>query len=441
MVFHHSSNLRAGTRPDLRGLVGGARISFSGIRRFEWDLEDLGGFSPLWLDAAAIYPKVFWRSRSGAAQTLAVGELQGGSLRDLLPLLDGSDEGVRLFGGERFAAAAEPKEGWREFPERFFFIPRAEIIHAGGRTLLAVNLAGGDEALDELEDWVAALGECPPPHQPAILTRWDIPNFTQWSLAVAAALEGFSSGPLRKVVLARRSTLDLVEKVSPHLLLAVLMGAAPACFHFSFQPSARAGAFLGASPELLYRRIGARLESEAVAGTRPRSLDAAEDERLESQLLKFSKEQLEHRLVVEALEQTFRSLCVDYACDEKPGVLKLSRVQHLRTAVSGTLRGAVDDAAILQAFHPTPATCGAPVADALRFISDHEKFDRGWYAGPFGCVSKDSTEFAVAIRSMLAKGSQVEVFAGAGIVEGSDPEREWFELEDKISGVLNVLSA
>jgi hypothetical protein len=118
MVFPHSSNLRAGTRPDLRGLVGGARISFSGIRRFEWELEDLGGFSPLWLDAAAIYPKVFWRSRSGAAQTLAIGELRGGCLRDLLPPLDGADEGVRLFGGERFAVAADRQEGWREFPER-----------------------------------------------------------------------------------------------------------------------------------------------------------------------------------------------------------------------------------------------------------------------------------------------------------------------------------
>ena len=441
MVFHHSSNLRAGTRPDLRGLVGQARISFSCIRRFEWELEDLGGFSPLWLDAAAMYPKVFWRSRSGAAQTLALGELRGGSLRDLLPLLDGADEGVRLFGGERFSASVEPVEGWKEFPERYFFIPRAEIIHAGGRTVLAINLTAGEQSLDSVEEWVAALGECPLPHHPAILTRWDQPNFHQWSSAVNAALEGFASGPLRKVVLARRSTLELVEKISPHVLLSVLMGAAPACFHFCFQPSASAGAFLGASPELLYRRMGDRLESEAVAGTRPRSLDAAEDERLESQLLKFSKEQLEHRLVVEALEQTFRSLCVDYACDEKPGVLKLSRVQHLRTAVSGTLRGAVDDAAILEAFHPTPATCGAPVAEAMRFISENEKFDRGWYAGPFGCVSRDSAEFAVAIRSMLAKGARVEVFAGAGIVEGSDPEREWFELEDKISGVLNVLSA
>jgi menaquinone-specific isochorismate synthase len=441
MVFHHSSNLRAGSRPDLRGLVGGERISFSGIRRFEWDLEDLGGFSPLWLDAAAIYPKVFWRSRSGSAQTLAVGELRGGHLRELLPLLVDADEGVRLFGGERFASSSNPVDGWKDFPERYFFIPQAEIIHAGGRTLLAVNLAAGEQALDEVEEWVAALAECPLPHHPAVLTRWDQPNFHQWSTAVDTALGGFADGPLRKVVLARRSTLELVEKISPYALLSLLMGAAPACFHYCFQPSATAGAFLGASPELLYRRMGARLESEAVAGTRPRSLDAAEDERLEFQLLKFSKEQLEHRLVVEALEQTFRSLCMEYACDEKPGVLKLSRVQHLRTAVSGTLNGAVDDATILEAFHPTPATCGAPVADALQFIFQHEKFDRGWYAGPFGCVSRNTAEFAVAIRSMLAKGSRVEVFAGAGIVEGSDPEREWFELEDKISGVLNVLSA
>lgn len=441
MVFHHSSTLRVGARPDLRGLVGAARISFSGIRRFEWELEDLGGFSPMWLDSAEVYPKVFWRSRSGAAQTLAVGELCGGCLRDLLPLLEDADEGVRIFGGERFSSSAEASADWRDFSDRYFFIPKAEIVHAGGRTVLAINLAGGDGVLDDLEDWVAALGESLPPHQPAVLTRWDIPNFDQWSSAVCAALEGFAKGPLRKVVLARRSALDLVEKVSPHVLLSFLMGAAPACFHFSFQPSASSGAFLGASPELLYRRIGTRLESEAVAGTRPRSLDAAEDERLESQLLKFSKEQLEHRLVVEALEQTFQGLCVDYACDEKPGVLKLSRVQHLRTAVSGNLRGAVDDATILEVFHPTPATCGSPVSAAMEFISRHEKFDRGWYAGPFGCVSREGAEFAVAIRSMLAKGSTVAVFAGAGIVEGSDPEREWFELEDKISGVLNVLSA
>ncbi|MEI8293429.1 MAG: isochorismate synthase [bacterium] len=441
MIFHHSSNLRAGVRPDLRGLAGGFRISFSGIRRFEWDLEDLGGFSPLWLDAAAIYPRFFWRSRSGAAQTLAVGELRGGGLQDLLPMLQEADEGVRIFGGGRFAPPRLASDVWREFPDRYFFIPRAEIIHAGGRTVLAVNRADGDASWDDVEDWIGCLENPPPPRQSPVLTRWDQPNFDQWSASVDAALHGFAAGPLRKVVLARRSTLDLVEKVSPFLLLTLLMGAAPACFHFCFQPNASAGAFLGASPELLYRRMGSRLESEAVAGTRPRSLDAAEDARLESQLLKFSKEQLEHSLVVDSLQKTFGKLCGDFSCDMKPGVLKLSRVQHLRTAIAGILAGVVDDAAILGAFHPTPATCGSPIANAMRFIDDHEKFDRGWYAGPVGYVSKDSAEFAVAIRSMLARDSRVQLFAGAGIVQGSDAEREWMELEDKISGILNVLSA
>lgn len=441
MVFHNSPVLCAGVRPDLSGLVGAARMSFSGIRRLEWEMDDLGGFSSLWLDAAAMYPRVFWRSRSGGAQTLAVGALRSGLLEDLLPLLATADDGVRIFGGERFAATSEPSGGWCEFPARYFFLPRAEITHAGGRTVLALNVEAGCGAWDDIEDWIASLVESPSPRQPSVLTRWDSPNFNQWSEAVNAALREFESGSLQKVVLARRSTMDLVEKVSPHLLLGVLMGAAPACFHFSFQPSSGSPAFLGASPELLYRRMGDRLESEAVAGTRPRSLDASEDERLESQLLKLSKEQLEHRLVVEALVRTFRDLCLEYACDEKPGVLKLSRVQHLRTAVAGTLRDSVDDAAILKAFHPTPATCGAPLDAARRFLAAYEQFDRGWYAGPFGCVTRDSAEFAVAIRSMLAKGSQVELFAGAGIVQGSDPEKEWFELEDKISGILNVLSA
>jgi menaquinone-specific isochorismate synthase len=183
------------------------------------------------------------------------------------------------------------------------------------------------------------------------------------------------------------------------------------------------------------------LESEAVAGTRPRSLDTVEDERLESQLLKISKEQLEHRLVVDSLQKTFQRLCTEFEQDKSPSVLKLSRVQHLRTAFSGHLRGNLGDAQILEAFHPTPATCGSPAREALEFILGHEPFDRGWYAGPIGCVSQGDAEFTVAIRSMLWRGSELNVFAGAGIVEGSDPEREWSELEDKIAGVLHLLES
>lgn len=435
-----SPPLEIGVRPDLAARVGHSRASFHHIRRFEWDLAGGQALMPGWLAHCGLFPRLFWRTRSGTSQTLAVGEIASGTLASLQPMLEDADEGVRIFGGGRFDAGGRVDATWRGFDAEHFFIPQAEIIQSGRRTRLAVNLGPHADGLREIEAWIARLGEESRESAPRVLTRWDQPNFLQWKEAVDAALAAFQDSPLRKVVLARRSRLELAEPVPPHGLLEILMASAPACFHFLLELSPRSGAFLGASPELLFRRFGADLDSEAVAGTRPRSMDAVEDERLESQLRVFSKEQLEHRLVVDSLAGTFDALCETHQHDAQPGVLKLSRVQHLRTALTGVLKKGVTDAEILAAFHPTPATCGCPSALARQFLETHESFDRGWYAGPIGCVSRETAEFAVAIRSLLVRGPRLDVFAGAGIVAGSDPEREWSELEDKISGVLNPLS-
>ena len=432
--------LRIGRHNDLHAPHRSARPLASGIRRIEWTLEDEGLFSPRWLDCAPLFPRFFWRSRSGGDQTLAMGSAAFGSLADLLEILDDGDPGIRVFGGCRFDAASHNSSDWADFPDEYFFVPKAEIIRSGGRTTLAVNLSDNETDLSDVSQWIERLGDTGAAPRPGVLTRWDQPNFTGWAEAVDRALQEFQSGPLEKVVLARKSCLELTETITPFALVEILAGGAPACFHFCLQPTANSGAFLGASPELLFRREGARLESEAVAGTRPRSLDTVEDERLESQLLKMSKEQLEHRLVVDSLETTFRELCADFSQDTAPSVLKLSRVQHLRTAFSGELKDGVGDDAILRAFHPTPATCGSPCAAAARFIAVNELFDRGWYAGPVGFVSRDEAEFAVAIRSMLWLGRKTHVYAGAGIVDGSESEREWSELEDKIAGVLHLLA-
>jgi menaquinone-specific isochorismate synthase len=432
--------LRIGRHNDLHAPHRSARPLASGIRRIEWTLEDEGLFSPRWLDCAPLFPRFFWRSRSGGDQTLAMGSAAFGSLADLLEILDDGDPGIRVFGGCRFDAASHNSSDWADFPDEYFFVPKAEIIRSGGRTTLAVNLSDNETDLSDVSQWIERLGDTGAAPRPGVLTRWDQPNFTGWAEAVDRALQEFQSGPLEKVVLARKSCLELTETITPFALVEILAGGAPACFHFCLQPTANSGAFLGASPELLFRREGARLESEAVAGTRPRSLDTVEDERLESQLLKMSKEQLEHRLVVDSLETTFRELCADFSQDTAPSVLKLSRVQHLRTAFSGQLNEGVGDDAILRAFHPTPATCGSPCAAAARFIAVNELFDRGWYAGPVGFVSRDEAEFAVAIRSMLWLGRKTHVYAGAGIVDGSESEREWSELEDKIAGVLHLLA-
>jgi menaquinone-specific isochorismate synthase len=432
--------LRIGRHNDLHAPHRSARPLASGIRRIEWTLEDEGLFSPRWLDCAPLFPRFFWRSRSGGDQTLAMGSAAFGSLADLLEILDDGDPGIRVFGGCRFDAASHNSSDWADFPDEYFFVPKAEIIRSGGRTTLAVNLSDNETDLSDVSNWLERLGDTGAAPRPGVLTRWDQPNFTGWAEAVDRALQEFQSGPLEKVVLARKSCLELTETITPFALVEILAGGAPACFHFCLQPTANSGAFLGASPELLFRREGTRLESEAVAGTRPRSLDTVEDERLESQLLKMSKEQLEHRLVVDSLETTFCELCADFSQDTAPSVLKLSRVQHLRTAFSGELKDGVGDDAILRAFHPTPATCGSPCAAAARFIAVNELFDRGWYAGPVGFVSRDEAEFAVAIRSMLWLGRKTHVYAGAGIVDGSESEREWSELEDKIAGVLHLLA-
>jgi menaquinone-specific isochorismate synthase len=432
--------LRIGRHNDLHAPHRSARPLASGIRRIEWTLEDEGLFSPRWLDCAPLFPRFFWRSRSGGDQTLAMGSAAFGSLADLLEILDDGDPGIRVFGGCRFDAASHNSSDWADFPDEYFFVPKAEIIRSGGRTTLAVNLSDNETDLSDVSQWIERLGDTGAAPRPGVLTRWDQPNFTGWAEAVDRALQEFQSGPLEKVVLARKSCLELTETITPFALVEILAGGAPACFHFCLQPTANSGAFLGASPELLFRREGTRLESEAVAGTRPRSLDTVEDERLESQLLKMSKEQLEHRLVVDSLANTFCELCADFSQDTAPSVLKLSRVQHLRTAFSGELKDGVGDDAILRAFHPTPATCGSPCAAAARFIAVNELFDRGWYAGPVGFVSRDEAEFAVAIRSMLWLGRKTHVYAGAGIVDGSESEREWSELEDKIAGVLHLLA-
>lgn len=434
--------LEIGARPDFGDLLRGDRISFDGgVRRHEWVLDDGGLFTPRWLEEAPAYPRFFWRSRAGAAQTLAMGAAAEGTLSELLALLERSGRGVRVFGGSSFDKRDGGARCWGDFPAECFFIPKAEIVHSGGKTRLAVNLGPGGFDLDDVAAWIESLGEPEPQPRPRVLTRWNQPNFHQWSEAVDGALAEFGKGVLSKVVLARRSCLELAEAVTPFSLAGILAAAAPGCFHFCIEPEAKAGAFLGASPELLYRREGLKLQSEAVAGTRPRSLDAAEDERLESQLLEFSKEQLEHRLVVDSLGGVFSELCTEFSGDEQPGVLKLSRVQHLRTGFAGRLKKGISDDAILAAFHPTPATCGCPTGAAMDFLKERELFDRGWYAGPVGCVAREEAEFAAAIRSMRVSKAQVDVFAGAGIVVGSDAEREWAELEDKISGVLHLLSA
>ncbi len=366
-------------------------------------------------------------------------------LRRLHDTLNVSSNGLRYYGGFRFAGAGAPDSDWSLFGVSRFVVPRFELRTGPAGSQLSFHFKAAEMASGLMAEWVERLGAMtfdarewediiPPP-----LSRADAPDRAGWERNVLTALDDFETGALEKIVLARKATFGFGGHLDPITLMHRLKSATPECFHFCYMPTSEL-AFVGASPERLYRREGRQVETEAVAGTRMRASEPAEDERLGRLLLQSEKDQREHAFVREGIRETLQPLCETFAMDESPSLLKLARGQHLYTAVQGRLREGVGDADILAALHPTPALGGSPTAKALERITALEPFDRGWYAAPVGWVSRDAAEFAVAIRSGLVQPERLSLFSGAGIVRGSTPDNEWEEIELKIRDFIKVLT-
>jgi menaquinone-specific isochorismate synthase len=392
-------------------------------------------------DALALFPKFCWQARHSVVRRLALTAVWSGEV----PGPDGGFDGLpgdEFCGGQAFAGGGGDGEGWPGFGAARWFLPGMEIVETmtGVRLRVRWQEVPPWENLVCLEAFLGAVEGQAAPNVPEAWSRHDNPNFHRWQAAVGEALEKMESGDLEKVVLARCSSFELSEAGLPFVLWQALTRQAPDCFHFLFVPDAGAGAFLGASPELLYARRGQLLQTEAIAGTRPRNLDPTEEERMEAELLGQEKERREHAIVVRELLAGLAELCAEVTQPSEPQILKLQRVQHLRTPLEGRLRDGVSDREILARLHPTPATCGMPTERALRVLAKLEKFSRGWYAGPIGWVGRGEAICAVAIRSMRLRAGILEAYAGAGIVPGSEAEKEWAELESKIGGILRMIS-
>lgn len=359
--------------------------------------------------------------------------------------LDVSSNGLRYYGGFRFAIDGAPDGDWALFGASRFVVPRFELRSGPDGSQLSLHFKPAekssgrlDELLDRLtnmefgdRDWHDTF--------PMPLSRVDTPDREGWKRNVLVALDDFESGALEKIVLARKALFEFDADLDPITLMHRLKSATPECFHFCYMPTSKL-AFVGASPERLIRREKRQVETEAVAGTRMRVSEPAEDERLGRELLMSEKDQREHGFVCEGIRSALQPLCETLELDKAPSLLKLARGQHLYTAVRGVLSENVTDADILAALHPTPALGGSPTGEALARIAELEPFDRGWYAAPVGWVSRDAVEFAVAIRSGLVQPRRLSLFSGAGIVRGSTPGSEWEEIELKIRDFIKVLT-
>jgi menaquinone-specific isochorismate synthase len=257
---------------------------------------------------------------------------------------------------------------------------------------------------------------------------------TDWRKAVTAVLDAIARGEVEKVVLARQ--WERAAPADAWALLRRLGEQNPAGYAFAFE-TADGAMFLGCSPERLFLRNGRTLRTEALAGTRPVSPDAATDAAYALDLFSADKDGREHAVVVKGIAAQLEGVVDDLAWSPRR-VRDAGGVRHVAQEAVGTLRDHVTDGAILDALHPTAAVCGWPRDPARALIRRHEAFDRGWYAGPFGVIGRDVSEVTVAIRSALHDGSTLRAFAGVGLVEGSDPRLELDELEMKVAPYLGA---
>jgi menaquinone-specific isochorismate synthase len=357
------------------------------------------------------------------------------------------------FGGPHFFtsfAFNDDVEAGEPFPAARVFVPRWQVARAGAITTAVANLAVAPDAdLAALTErvWRAHAKfvnfeyseKSSTETQCAVVPAFRSTEAGDYRAAVAQAVVRIGAGEFEKIVLARAKDLTADQPLHPLRVLNGLRQRFPECYAFSMA-NGRGQSFIGASPERLVRVSKGVLETEALAGSIRRGAGASEDAALATTLLRSEKDRREHEHVVAAISGRLAQLGLKPEFEAQPGLRRLANVQHLHTPVRAALPENVRLLTALAALHPTPAVGGAPLAAAVAGIRGLEGFPRGLYAGALGWVNaRGGGEFFVGLRSALVDGATARVYAGAGIVAGSMPEKEFAETELKFKAMLEAL--
>lgn len=261
-----------------------------------------------------------------------------------------------------------------------------------------------------------------------------------YASAVRRATELIREGTFEKIVLTRALDWRRPSPFDPHGTLHRLRSANPACH--AFLADTPDGVLVGATPETLLAISAEEIRTEAVAGTSRRGATPSEDAALADALLASEKDNREHDAVTASILRRLRMLGIQGAVSARPELLRLGKLMHLRTPVLAQLPAGRRFLEVAGELHPTPAVGGKPRAQALPFIPGFEPHDRGLYTGALGWIGLDgrSGELLVALRCAELAGSRARLYAGAGIVDGSDPAVESAETEIKLRTILDCLA-
>lgn len=322
----------------------------------------------------------------------------------------------------------------------YLFLPRVEVIRQGNQLSLKVNLFSETSLQADADEAAAFIKFLLSTHPIAPLTSRTVaqehqPSREGWVSMLEQALASIAADEMAKVVLARCTTLTLSQPLRAASMMAASLAANHRCFHFMLAHNAEQ-AFMGSSSERLYLRQGMTLNTEALTGTVASDDNHRTAETLAQWLMNDRKNQCENQFVVDDICQRLQHSAA--ALDVMPPeVIRLRKVQYLRRAIRATLHQA-SDTACLNDLQPTAAVAGLPRQAARAFIRQVEPFMHGWYAGSAGYLSLAQAEFCVALRSAEINGDKINLYAGAGILPGSDPEQEWVELDNKAAGLKTL---
>jgi len=368
--------------------------------------------------------------------------------------LSHSKTAPHLFGGFSFYDHNVGKT-WSDYASASFTLPEWSIINNGALTLLTItfNVKKSDnehtllsaiyQRLNNLNELCSSdsyeIGPEFKNSHSIDTPSEDSKEFFKWKHSIESATKDISVNKYEKIVLARKLKLKLDHEVCDTHILNRLRHQYPDCYSFLIRQSAQSS-FIGCTPERLASFDKNYILTEGLAGSTPRGKTASEDARLENELMNSTKDRNEHEFVISAIQKDLKKYSDSIDLPKTPTIKKLTNVQHLYTPIRAHIKDGVSKTEVLENLHPTPAVGGFPRESAIPFISKFEDFERGWYASPIGWINANGDgEFVVAIRSGLIKKEEVNFFAGCGIVEGSDPLKEWKETNLKFIPMLSAL--
>ena len=262
---------------------------------------------------------------------------------------------------------------------------------------------------------------------------------SQWKDQVSFAVDSIKQNKLEKVVLARDQVAASTVAINTRGLLQRLEVEYPSTWLFLVD------GLIGATPELLVRLSKSLVTSRVLAGTIRKTGNEDRDLALAASLAKSSKDLEEHEYAVRSVADALAPFCSSTNVPESPFVLHLSNVMHLATDVTGVLNDSAKQADIftlIQQLHPSAAVCGTPTSAAKKFIIDFEKMNRERYAGPVGWIDANGDgEIAIALRcgQLSQDNKSIRIFAGCGVVAGSDPANELAESQAKLMPMRTAL--